>query len=468
MKNTVRFLTLFLSLCLVFCLISCSSKEPSENQGEQPDPVKEEKLDFDEMVFRIAMDQGYDSHLFLYTLGTPLADAVQTHLNTVASETNCELKVFDRSVDSLLADVMSGSETTEIVYTSLSPNILNLALADGLVDFKEYRDIIDFEHNDFKYGPYNAREMGMVKGGQYALCPFSWPDIRAAACGLVVVNEDLVGQYNLGDPRELVEQKKWGWSDFETYIDNATFEDGVKYYGLGVGWYPDTTMLAFLSNGCRMFTFNPDGTYTSDVDSEAGLEAIQWAMDLRINHKSSFYKGTVARSNPGWDGFFAGEVILFSTNTVDYTNTIAYEIKNTGTVPFPVGPRGTYGDWAGFTFDAYQFSAFAEASDPELCIKAIDRICEPLGDYPDAEALRSYYIANTFFDARDADFYLKLTETATCNIFYGCCDFSSFWNVFSDNDGSAVELVASNFDKYRPIAEEYILPNAAYINEMKG
>lgn len=458
---------LFLLLLILFLSISCSRAPEKDQNSGTPDPTAKTGLDLDGRTVQIAMESDSDTNLFKYSFGTLLADAAQAHLDRISDECNGTMSVYGRSYDELMMDITVGKDSADILYLNSIPHLYNLVLAEGLVDMKDYRDVVDFEHDEKKYGPVNARELGMVKGGQYALTPFSWPEMRAASCGLIAVNEGLVSRFGLEDPRELVEKKSWYWSDFEEYIDRATFQDDIKYYGMGVSWYPDVPPMAFLSNGCAMFSLQSDGTYVSEVDSEAGLEAIQWSIDLRIDHKSSFYKGTVSRNNPSFDGFLNGEVFLHSTSTTTYTDTIAYAVKDTGILPFPVGPRGTYGKWVGTPFEAYQFSVFFTADDPGQCLQVIDCICEPLKDYPDRESLCEYYVTNTFYDSRDADLYLQLTETATYDSMYGACSFNAFWNIFAEKNDSAVELVASTFDSYIPIAEEYIIPNMIYISEIK-
>lgn len=187
---------------------------------------------------------------------------------------------------------------------------------------------IDLSDEMWNKAVTNAFSFG---GKPYAVGSTSTPIV-------IFYNKTLFDDNGVKTPSEYYAEGNWTWDTFREVameLTQDTDSDGqVDQYGFG--WWDAGYALMVGSNGRTLLSYNPDGTITTNYDSENVKEAMQFTQDALLKDKfidsskegdyfnAEFKNGKLAMSA---EYGFGGYNVFKSDYEIDF-------------VPVPTGPKG--------------------------------------------------------------------------------------------------------------------------------
>lgn len=155
---------------------------------------------------------------------------------------------------------------------------------------------------------------------------------------VIFYNKTMFDDNGVKTPSEYYAEGNWTWDTFREVameLTQDTDSDGqVDQYGFG--WWDAGYALMVASNGRTLLSYNPDGTITTNYDSENVKEAMQFTQDALLKDKfidsskegdyfnAEFKNGKLAMSA---EYGFGGFSVFKSDYEIDF-------------VPVPAGPKG--------------------------------------------------------------------------------------------------------------------------------
>lgn len=477
MKKTVSVclsLMLVLSLLLSACGGGDKKTDPSETSLEGLIPEKETAIDFYGEKITVLQDSPV-TEPFSYPENTGLADAVMDRLKNLETELNCTFGLEYRNRDALTNYIKDFDAAcnyyADIVFAPNSCRMRVAAQGGSFVPIDDVSDILDY-HDHEKWGSVAIYEGMMCKGVLYAVAPQTWVDILSIPYYSLVYNRALVtGEYGMADPHELYESKTWTRDAFEEYIINCTtVEDGkTKVYGLSAT-SKHLARQAILSNGCQMVDLDENGNLSCGWTCPEAIEALTWAQTFLTEHRES----VCYQYNSDWDSYipFVEENASFLlTHYRSLFRNVAYKVEDFGLMPWPSGPNMPYGQWVGYYENTPAASIPLEAKDIQWSAIAIDRIFEPLDEYPDFEAVKNYYAGNVLHDDLDVEiFFLNRDNPLTQYCYWpdGGDDFlNKIQSVVYSPTASVTEMIEKNMSLLEKVIESDIYPNSLVLDHYR-
>ena len=420
MKKTIAFLVLVL---MIFTMCSCAAEE-----GSAPDYTKlDVKDDWDGLEFTIVQTSLADATYLYYKLDTMLADSALERVKEVENKHNIKITLKGYNEDDTFKNLLNmtlvtGDPLGDILFSEASM-LRDFANAGGLTPIENVAEQIDIYDFD-KWGEPNVWEFMMCKGKMYGVVPVSWVGNAPYVFYPIVFNGDIVRRFGLGDLREYYENGEWTREKMLEVIVQCTDDTlASPIKGMGAAWM-HLIRAVLLNNGIEFVTFSEDlSSYSCGWVSEAGIEALTWLKDVNENYADYFLAADFSGNWGFTDLFNEEKCALAMTSSDRIMDSIAYEIDNFGLLPFPVGPYGTYGQWAGFYESARNLCIPAYVDFPAEAATIIDEIFEPMEEYPTKASIDEYYNKLIFSDPRDVELL---------NIMGSNCKYS-FWPDGGDN-----------------------------------
>ena len=456
MTRIIRVISLLLTVVIVSAACVTDTTEAVPDYDFSP------VSDIDMLGYECDISQGYDlDHPFQYPRNTLMADMYLKRLDEISKDWNCKVTLradfAGGYLEGSIAYIYSGLHAGEIACTHQPSNI---ARAGVLYPLEGLRDRLDYMNAD-KFGSLGLLEMGMVNGVPYTVSPVAWPGKQSSySYNIFAVNEDLVSKYGKTDPRDYVENGEWTWETFSNVIPDYQIEEG-SFTATAVNGGVFVREAAFM-NGANFFEIDGSGRPVSALDSQNIAEAIDWCARLYTEDKDyisflGFYEMV--------DAFINGKVVLANTSFTHMINEMIYDVDNYGVVPFPCGPRGTYGQWRTAFSDFDSMGIFVNAKDPESAAMIIDRLFEPFEGYETEESL-AQYASNIFYDSREVEIFITYLKYTRWNYWtVGLDEYFSNLDSMARLGRSSAEAIETYKGAADVILEKYVFPNYEFISQ---
>lgn len=359
----MKLVALLLSIAMLFTVCACSdkkegsSKDPSELTSADVDAETfkglkfdtDPKLDFGGKTVKVARDtvpkegisENYDRELAIKA-------AIEKKYNVVIEY--IEYGTADKLKENMVLNHMSSTAWADIVFAT-SPNLLSLLTNDGI--FRALDDYIDYSNERFALTSSATR---YVDGKHYSYYP-----TETDAGYFIYYNTDMLASNNCADPRELYEDGKWNWEEFEKIVKACTGEkNGKTIYGLAGSNLLDG-MLA--SNGLTVLSADVDKkTVSCNLFTDAGKKALEFVRTLSYVDKA--VDGTYGSHNgiETFNNSYAAMIVGPQYYGSHFVSTgIPYEM-----VPLPIGPdTDTYTNICQYCY-CYGLSAHSEYDTEDL------------------------------------------------------------------------------------------------------
>ncbi|MDF2686766.1 MAG: extracellular solute-binding protein [Clostridia bacterium] len=463
MTSLKKVLSLMLSALMSFGIFTaCGTNTDSLNEDQDEKIIYE---DYGEEAFLIGTtDQ--DINPFGYKQDSFLADESIKRLVDIGERHNCTidfefLGTEDTYKNALVGNLATMDNAFDFIY---GPSHLTrgFALAGGLVpltDVSEIIDVYDFE----KWGEFNVQEMMMVNGILYGLFPSSWMEKWPAFCYLLVTNNKIMKNFGAPDVRELVEKGEWSRDTLEQLIKDCSDKTlATPIYSMAA-CVKHMLRASILGNGCNMIIEDAEAKTVAGWDTPQAIEAMTWLQTLIKDNQENFYGNAINRpNNDDWGftvPFVNNEAAMLFTSVSTILSTVIYEIEDFSLAPWPNGPSGTYGEWAGHYEGSSHTSIPVFTKDPLWAATLINEIFEPLDSYPSYNAILEHYRSKVFHDPRDADILLAVGKSAQfCYWTEGGDDMLNGMTTSFLTQAPAANIKA-NISKMSKVLEEHITPN---------
>ena len=456
---------LLLLLIVVISLFSCAQTAREEFNVDFNEYEDSEKVDFDGYeisVWSCILDGDRDS-LFGYKTGTLASDLVSKRIKDIENEFNCKLSINTDGTGRLTGVVpalASGSYVGDVMFLSSPAESIRAGLLyrlDALQDYIDYTDVV-------KYGGYGSLEQGLYNSVPYTVSPARWPGKQETGYSIFAVNENIIMRNALTDPRDYLENGEWTWDTFERCLTDYSINDGsVQTKSVNFTW----SILDFcMMNGGDYYAINEDGTVVPALDSVQIAEALDFCSRIFTQYQDcvSFYGHDAMLPK-----FKNNEIVLTQTAFDHIVRFMSYDMENYGIVPMPCGPRGTYGEWITIHSEHIAFGIFYNTKDAVASAIVLDRFCDPLDGIETDDELMDY-ISDIFFDDRDVELLMKLTNHMRWQYWpiTSIYDFFTTATAAAKTGKSSAEII----EKYAGGATQgiikQVIPNVEFIENFKA
>jgi len=455
----------FLLMLLVLLFITACT-----NEGKEVVPEFESTdmsvLDFEGKKYLMAQDKiGGKEGIFLYEQDSLYSDMLLEHIANFEKQYNFKLEyttalgVGSEIQENLYTNLLSGTRICDFIFFGSNNANGRSAHAGTLYPLNYLDGIIDLTATD-KYGPLNLLECSMAKGNFYGVIPNYWPlkanDGNMAT--LFFINEDLIYQYNLTDPRDLFEQNEWKLSKFAELTPQYHIQDGERDIKTFIG--NSQKIAKGLASAYKLTPiYEINGEFlpaTSDPDM---IEAIEWGRNYSSTYASDY---TYVTHHEEWKNLVNEECTLALGETMNI-DSLAKEMNNFGIVPFPVADQYDSKDFGMAFTTITTMSIFAGVDDPEACGRIIDILFEEIEGFKTEDMAESLF-KTIFFDKRDADLYVSLHKNAIYD--YAAIGGTSLYSGMNDFEKKTGQQIVESLDgTMDQKMEEYLIPNYKAIQE---
>jgi ABC-type glycerol-3-phosphate transport system substrate-binding protein len=451
MKKTIDFIVLALIFVFILCACSQSSEEIVPEYI-----VTSSGTDLDGFSATWGWTGTDGDTVFGFTTGTSNADMVIQRRKDIENTYNCKINVdYKEDILSVLrTGIMSGSQPLDIVKAGSFAMVEDVR-AGYLTGLSAFLDIENIE----KWGTPNMLQSLIWKNDIFGVTPFAWPDIPYTVTGhIIAVNESYVSKLSQTDPREFVENLTWTWDKFEECLSAYTHNDGGNtIYGMK-SHHAYFAMNMFLSNGVALSAYE-DGKVVCGAYTEPGRVALERAKKImQETHHDCFHPTESAGDHTE---FVNGECVMYvawSSELINGTSSIMYQMDNVGILPFPQGPNATPGVYYSYHEDLPTSIGIPfNAKDPATSAIILSAMLEPFDEYKTKDDILDYMNEQIFFDRRDAEVLANVTRYTE----YGFFREGARGVIESATEVTTAisALLESNKDKYDKIAEDYMTPH---------
>lgn len=453
----------FFLLCLILFFSGCQEKKATPSQQiSLMETIESDEIDF--FGYSCTIGQEYpETEPFRYKPDTVYSDLVFQRMKDINRQYNCSSSVhtFDSGnyLQGTIATVAAGGYIAEIAATH-QPSYL--VYAGALYPLEELKDILDYE-NSTKYGSKGLLEIGMMNSCPYTVCPVLWPEkLSSYSYSIIAVNENLIRDNNLTDPRELHEQKQWTFSVFLSKLPEYTIDqgDGNQFKAFLSGW--NVLQYATSANGFS-YSISEENLNSDILKTPVFFHAADFYRTLATEYKDCVnlspgsYENTVKL-------YISNQFVLYNTSFAHLVQSVVYEADNYGIVPFPCGPDVEYGKAPTLISDFDSIGIFSCADSPEDAALYISLLLEPFEGYGTEEE-RKATLQNIFFDDRDIDIYLTHLDNVEFN--YWTSGTSSVWDSMKKlgQENSGAEIAEKYGEALSEALQNQAYANAPYMNE---
>jgi len=273
----------------------------------------------------------------------------------------------------------------------------------------QYIDIQD----SAKWGDPKRLEMFAWDGEIYGVIPNYWPELQFSSSDFIVIpNVDYIESIGETDPRDFFENGVWTLEKMEELIPLYAQYSDVKeeiIYGLSAN---DRHLYEMLVQyyGADWAQKNANGKWEMGSLSEGGRLAAEKLHDYMTGELSDLILfDKVGAQTYRWG---QKQVAMSLLHTICLTEPYAL-IPQVGfeyaVLPFPSQDgKSIFGQFER-NVEAIMITSFSMYS--EESAKVLNAIYEPFADYNDETSLIERYNSTLFFDERDTEIMLKLSES---------------------------------------------------------
>jgi len=376
------------------------------------DEVKEDNLETVEMDF--------DGELFIFgaiRLNEYYMDAGQNdpgdnmlaRYDEVAKKFNLVFEFYKATDDNSAADVnkkIAAGMDIPFVYDMIATELYMLYKQDLL---RSLNDLKYIDMNSTRWGTPDFLMPTTYDGKVYGFWPFDWTSPIPQTGNIMLFNYELVvNKFMQPTPYELLEQKKWNWTTFRDMLPNVTdLSDSTnKIFGLGRHDNQNLVIAAIQSNSGER-VINDNGIYKFGFTSDAAIEGIDYAKEL---YQTQYFDKSNVQKNfsDGKVSFWACHSWIGTADvkTLDYLPI--YTLDHYGWIPFPYGPKGTYGSWNANSYNSQRFFAVPESNNDADSVGLV--MNELFAPFPGTsnEAWKAYARTNMIYDDYSYDIFTNL------------------------------------------------------------
>ena len=422
MKNTIKVMAFLLIAAMFFALCSCAADGADGDFALDYNAGDSDKVSFDGAEFSFFINSTYytdEEYVLGYVVNTPFADLVLDRISNIESEYNVKMNIINTTNEvakTLQTQAISGMDTYSAVQAN-SGNIASAARADLLYDISTLSDYINYLDIE-KWGDVQQRKSMFWNGGLYGVYPCAWPLLKYNSTeGIIVVNEAMIKQLSMEDPREYIENNTWTWSKFEELMPIYAHTDSTGNY---VYAYYSTIHWLFramqLTNGDPV-VYRDGSDWALGVYTPTSIEAYERAYDWAFGE----YKDYVY-IEPGnvWTNLLPNFVdgksvtaIINATQIYSQSDAVAYLMDDFGILHLPVGPNANE-KTTGTTFNDLSFATAIPllTEDPEFSAFILDKLYAPLPGYEDEQSIIDYLMRYYFYDERDIVTFINCYRNA--------------------------------------------------------
>lgn len=457
-----KILSLMLCAIMLFTCISCVAETP-EIVPEYDSNIAEDSINLNgqTIVIGISPTAYYDSDnsTLTYINNTDLGDLAVQRLKDVQEKYNCkiEFEYKERSGEVAFNSAVGGSYIYDVVNEE-SYFLVNFMRANAFVDLTSLENIDVFDES--KWGNKSMLTSTMFDGAIYGVLPAAHPMRVSISIGsILAINEDHIASLLVTDPRDYFENGEWTWETFTNCLETYSYTSGISndYIPALAASYGGFARALALCNGIDYITPKENGDFDLGYFDTPAIEAYNQAWEW-------FYGATAASIdtvNRSLDNFIAGTSVMSFRSAWEILSTstsIAYQMENFGIVPLPVGPNAEGQNDYQCEYSSADFTMCIPitAKDPEISALVLDKIYEPFEGYETKEDIISYLHKNYFKDARDARFFVEMSEDGHAVYHDHMHSFSTMTDQMP-NTGITKGL-ESYRDQMYDNAEKYVLP----------
>lgn len=420
MKKTLAFL---LAGLMLFAMVSCSGDKKPSPSGDPTDllgPNKDdEEINLYEYDFKFMALTDYETFFFPTPGASAYGDKILDRYKQTSQKFNCNVDVAavastDDIINGITRSVAVGDTYADLV------DVTARVLHDNMTSFENLDDIDGIDMTSKKWGPAQYLETSTFKGNHYGFIAYYWGMPYPQYIGnLFFMKAVVCDEFGLVNPQELYENKNWYWDNFHQYAADLTVVDNADKnntrYGFVVSGEMKMPRAFIISNGVQLIDYNETtGKYESHIEDPRVAEAI------------SYLKGMVDEGI----GFYTSDAWEVAARMFKEKRTAFYEAYNKHAfvtaelhlasdlgeeyswLPYPCGPKGTYGESTAQFWYSCRFLGMPLASDEgnkECAVIIINDLFEPLEDETETswwDVVKSNY----FFDDLSYKYYIDLFE----------------------------------------------------------
>lgn len=415
MKRTASVITaLILIIVMLAACVSEAEVVPEYITGDADEAVD---LRGTKVIYGIVNDYFFENDSTLgYINNTELGDLAVKRIKDINEKYNCNV-VFDYvavGAQTVYNYAVAGS----YVFDILSDETYDIV---KFIDSGIYIDLIGVDYIDVfdttKWGNKYMNMSVMYKGAIYGVLPAKHPmRLSNSIENIIAVNEDYITDIAGNDPRDYFENGEWNWDSFEDCLRNfahtgVTSNEFIYSFSALFGRF---SRELGMSNGTKLFEVSDDGSYSFGYFSPTAIDAYNKGYEWFYGELSDNILEEVG-NDPVLSNFTDGKAVMSLVDAymvLTRSDSIAYKMENFGLVPVPYGPSAS---------GPQDYSTSYRAADFTLCIPVtahdfntsaliIDSIYEPFPGYETRESVIEYLARNYFKDARDARFYIEMTD----------------------------------------------------------
>lgn len=404
-----KYVIVLIALALLLA-VSCASGEIEESfSGDFMSGI--EGLDCDGMTAKIYYSQSTTSDIFMgYPEDSFFHELVKDRFSDIEKQINIHLDytIGPDSAESIIQrDAFAGTSDYAISIGQCSQ--LYGATRGGMVtDLTDYTEYIDYT-DTAKYGSREYLKGSLWNGGLYAVIPNYWPIVPySALMGLMSVNEKLIKQIGVTDPREFCENRTWTWAKFEEEMPKWAHTNNASEY---VYAFEATTHWLFTamqaSSGCGVCYYE-NGQYNLSSHTQTAIDAFNKGLDWAEGDFAQYVR--VPGGNV-WsvirEDFIADKAvsaIVSSNYVIQSSDSLVYEVEDFGLISFPRGPEAPEDQTGSCSWWVEGATAIPTLySEPDISAVIINLMYEPLRDFETREKIDEYLRRYFLYDDRDID-----------------------------------------------------------------
>jgi len=411
-----RFLSLLLLLTMIFIIFAACGNDETKTDDTGNTEKETETVDLDgyEFVFEVLQHYGqpdlYPEENFSNT-----GDLIRQRYRDTEKAFNIvmDLRVLTAytAPAKLTSFAMSGEKYADLLENHSEHITPSLQL---------YLPFDKLNFDDDKWGSQGYLGTMNFGGEQFGVVAYYWGRPLPAFASPLFFIPRRMNELQLSSPFELIEKKEWTWANFEIMLRAFTQTSDVKSERkFGIGSSSSSRMIenAIASNGAAAIKYDAaSGKYVYGLDDPAALEAMEWV--IKLIHVDKTAELITEWWEPAAEGFIKEKYGFNSEYShmgfLEGRNHFALEIKEDyHWAPFPVGPKGTHGQWAAAITREARFLAmpvFADA-EPETTQMIMEYLFRPLDGQTEntwkEEARREF-----FFDNDSFKYYMEMVDVS--------------------------------------------------------
>lgn len=351
-RITSSVLLLLVLAQLASCGTESGGKDTTASDGTESTVPEETRiwrdslpeLNFDGKTFTIAIYENPDARNHVFSdeqTGDTINDAIYEATLNVSQRFNVKLEelVDDKYGETAFRTEVMAADTPFHVANTRCPNALSY-YAEGLVTTFDELEYIDLSQ---PYWAAEANSMLSINGVHYT----ALGDMNLSAYDLTLVllfNENLLENYNLESPFDLVESGKWTFDrmyEMMTAVSNDLNGDGVFDENDQYGYSAYGRIVAqnfWIAGGIKTVVKDADDCYQLNLSNENAIDYITKFTEKLIggnlcyfNDINGWYDGM-----PDWEiEMFKNDRVLFAGSSLRWMESLRDMNTDFGIIPYP-------------------------------------------------------------------------------------------------------------------------------------